>query len=70
MDVALARAWVQAIAAAIAEHADQLTQLDSAIGDADHGVNMRRGFTAVLAKLAELDAKTVGEVFLTTGNTL
>ncbi|TWP54370.1 dihydroxyacetone kinase subunit L, partial [Lentzea tibetensis] len=41
-----------------------------AIGDADHGVNMRRGFTAVLAKLAELDAKTVGEVFLTTGNTL
>lgn len=70
MDIALARAWVQAIATAIAEHTDHLTQLDSAIGDADHGANMHRGFTAVLAALDGLDAKTVGEVFITTGKTL
>ena len=37
----------------IAENKDYLTQLDSAIGDADHGANMDRGFKAVLAKLPE-----------------
>jgi phosphoenolpyruvate---glycerone phosphotransferase subunit DhaL len=70
VDVALARAWVTAIAAAIAEHADYLTQLDSAIGDADHGVNLNRGFTAVMAALEGSEQATVGEVFVRTGTTL
>ena len=35
----------------VAEHKDELTKLDSAIGDADHGINMDRGMTAVVAEL-------------------
>jgi dihydroxyacetone kinase-like protein len=70
VDIVQARAWVEAIAAAVAEQTDQLTQLDSAIGDGDHGANMRRGFAAVVAALAILTPQTVGEVFVKTGNTL
>jgi len=70
VDIPLARAWIAAIAAAVAEQADYLTQLDSAIGDADHGVNLHRGFTAVMAALDGYDATTVGDVFVRTGSTL
>jgi dihydroxyacetone kinase-like protein len=70
MDIAQARAWIEAIAASVAEQAAYLTQLDSAIGDADHGANMRRGFAAVVAALASLEPQTVGEVFVKTGTTL
>jgi phosphoenolpyruvate---glycerone phosphotransferase subunit DhaL len=44
-------AWVREFAALIRANKDQLTQLDAAIGDADHGTNMDRGMTAVLAAL-------------------
>jgi phosphoenolpyruvate---glycerone phosphotransferase subunit DhaL len=70
VDVALARSWIAAVAAAVAEQADYLTQLDSAIGDADHGVNLNRGFTAVVAALDTADPQTVGDVFVKTGTTL
>lgn len=70
VDIALATAWVRAIAASLAEHRDQLTQLDAAIGDADHGTNMCRGFTAVLAALEEYQPATVGDVLVKTGTTL
>lgn len=70
MDVALARSWIAAVAAAVAEQADYLTQLDSAIGDADHGVNLNRGFTAVVAALDTADPRTVGDVLVKTGTTL
>lgn len=70
MDIPLARAWVQAIAASMNEHKDHLTQLDSAIGDADHGVNMQRGFAAALAALDGYEAATVGDVLVKTGSTL
>jgi len=70
VDVALARSWIAAVAAAVAEQADYLTQLDSAIGDADHGVNLNRGFTAVVAALETANPRTVGEVFVKTGTTL
>jgi phosphoenolpyruvate---glycerone phosphotransferase subunit DhaL len=43
--------WIQAFAASVAENEKELTRLDSAIGDADHGANMNRGFKAVLVKL-------------------
>lgn len=46
-------AWLHAYAALIAEHEDELTELDAAIGDADHGTNMARGMTSVTALLAE-----------------
>lgn len=70
MDAAIARAWVQAIAEAINEQTDYLTQLDSAIGDADHGANMRRGFGAVLDALADAQPDTAADVLVKTGNTL
>ena len=44
-------AWLRAAAGELNAHADELTALDSAIGDADHGTNMARGFAAVLDKL-------------------
>jgi dihydroxyacetone kinase-like protein len=69
-DAATARAWVVAIAAAVKENADYLTQLDSAIGDADHGVNLNRGFTAVIAALDGLAADGPGPVLTKTGMTL
>lgn len=43
--------WLRVSAAELKAHADELTALDSAIGDADHGTNMARGFAAVLEKL-------------------
>jgi phosphoenolpyruvate---glycerone phosphotransferase subunit DhaL len=43
--------WLRAFADEVRDHADELTALDSAIGDADHGANMRRGMAAVVAKL-------------------
>ena len=45
--------WMTGAAAAIEAEADHLTQLDSAIGDGDHGVNMTRGMRAVTAALAD-----------------
>ena len=43
-------AWVRGFAAAVAEAKDELTALDAAIGDADHGINMDRGMRAVVAE--------------------
>jgi dihydroxyacetone kinase-like protein len=65
-----ARAWVVAAAEAVRENADHLTQLDSAIGDADHGVNLKRGFTAVTAALDGFEADGPGAVLVKTGTTL
>jgi dihydroxyacetone kinase-like protein len=70
VDTDLARTWVQAIAAAVEKHKDHLTQLDSAIGDADHGVNMHRGFSAATTALADYDPDTLGAVLVKTGTTL
>lgn len=44
-------AWLREAAARIEEQKEYLTQLDSAIGDADHGINMNRGFKAALERL-------------------
>jgi dihydroxyacetone kinase-like protein len=46
-------AWLREFARLIAEHKEELTALDSAIGDADHGTNMDRGMTAVVKALDE-----------------
>lgn len=64
-------AWLQAAAAAMRENRDYLTQLDAAIGDADHGTNMDRGFGAVVEKLAAADApKSPGKMLGVAGGTL
>src|SRR3954462_3763966 len=57
-------------AAAIEAEADHLTQLDSAIGDGDHGVNMTRGMRAVLAALADADEPAAGKRLILAGKTL
>ena len=63
-------AWVRAFAAAIAENKEYLTELDSAIGDADHGINMNRGMQAVLAKLEGDSQADAGALLKTVGMTL
>jgi dihydroxyacetone kinase-like protein len=63
-------AWIKAIAGMIAENSSYLTELDSAIGDADHGANMDRGFKAVTNKLPEVSDKDIGTIFKTVGMTL
>jgi dihydroxyacetone kinase-like protein len=72
VDTDLARAWVAELAAAVASERDHLTSLDAAIGDADHGVNMHRGFTAVTARLdgADPPPATPGAVLILVGRTL
>ena len=47
-------AWVRRFAGLVAEKRDHLTELDSAIGDADHGANMDRGMKAAVVALDEL----------------
>ena len=61
---------VRALAQAVIAHADELTSLDSAIGDGDHGLNMKRGFDAVLAALPSLADKALPEMLKAIGTTL
>ena len=61
---------IRAFAAVVAENKEFLTQLDSAIGDADHGINMNRGMNAVLGKLEGQPKGDVGALFKTAGMTL
>ena len=62
--------WIKACAVVLAENRDYLIKLDSAIGDADHGANMDRGFRAVMGKLPDLSDKDIGTVLKTVGMTL
>ena len=61
---------VRALAVAVIEHADELTSLDQAIGDGDHGLNMKRGFEAVLATLPAVADKSLPEMLKAIGMTL
>lgn len=70
MDQDITRSAIEAAAKAVIAHADELTLLDQAIGDGDHGVNMRRGFEAVLADLDQIADKPLGEALKKAGMTL
>jgi phosphoenolpyruvate---glycerone phosphotransferase subunit DhaL len=61
---------VRALAVAVIEHADELTSLDQAIGDGDHGLNMKRGFEAVLGTLPALADKSMPDMLKAIGMTL
>lgn len=61
---------IDVVSARISEHAEELTALDSAIGDADHGLNMKRGFDAVLADKAAIAAKPLPEALRAIGMAL
>ena len=60
----------ETVAQRVIASADELTDLDRAIGDGDHGTNMRRGFEAVLTTVDELSAKNLGESLRGLGTTL
>jgi dihydroxyacetone kinase-like protein len=62
--------WVKSVASVLNENSAYLTELDAAIGDADHGVNMDRGFKAVMNKMPEVNDKDIGTIFKTIGMTL
>jgi dihydroxyacetone kinase-like protein len=70
VDVAALRRWIGAFAESVAEHREELTRLDSAIGDADHGSNMARGMAAVVAALDAEQPRTAAALLKRTGMTL
>ncbi|MFC8916965.1 dihydroxyacetone kinase subunit DhaL [Streptomyces sp. NPDC047821] len=70
LDAEFFRRWMTGTAAAVEREADRLTELDSAIGDADHGANLRRGFAAVVAALESEPPGTPGAVLTLAGQRL
>jgi len=62
--------WIRAFAAVVAENKEYLTELDAAIGDADHGINMNRGMQAVLGKMDAGESADIGDLLKTVGMTL
>jgi len=70
VDADFVRRWIRDVADEIAANRDYLTQLDAAIGDADHGINMDRGFSAVVTDLAAVDGLAPGAILVRTGSTL
>jgi dihydroxyacetone kinase-like protein len=62
--------WLEKIADVLHENAAYLTQLDSPIGDADHGTNMDRGFSAVRGKFPTMETMDIATQFKTVGTTL
>jgi phosphoenolpyruvate---glycerone phosphotransferase subunit DhaL len=70
LDAQLVVEWLRAAANVVRRERDYLTQLDAAIGDADHGVNLDRGFSAVVTALNEAAPATPGAVLALAGRTL
>ncbi|MBW7885837.1 MAG: dihydroxyacetone kinase subunit L [Caldilineaceae bacterium] len=62
--------WIRLYSSYIAENKEYLTELDAAIGDADHGINMARGFNEVSHRMASLDSMDIGNIFKNVGMTL
>jgi dihydroxyacetone kinase-like protein len=70
IDQPMRKRLFETVANRVIANAEELTDLDRAIGDGDHGTNMRRGFEAVLAAADELSAKSLGESLKGVGTTL
>ncbi|GAA2246979.1 MULTISPECIES: dihydroxyacetone kinase subunit DhaL [Streptomyces] len=70
LDADFFRRWMTATAASVDREAERLTALDSPIGDADHGSNLQRGFTAVAAALDKEAPGTPGGVLILAGRQL
>ncbi len=62
--------WLEKCATVLEANKAYLTELDSPIGDADHGVNIARGFAAIVAKLPTVADKDIGQLLKMTGMTL
>ena len=70
MDATLFRAWIAEAARLVVANTDHLTHLDAAIGDADHGINLSRGFQAAVTMLDDTNPETPGAVLTTVGRAL
>jgi dihydroxyacetone kinase-like protein len=70
MDASTFRAWIRESARLVVDNADHLTHLDAAIGDADHGTNLRRGFQAAVVMLDGTELTTPAAVLGTAGRAL
>jgi dihydroxyacetone kinase-like protein len=70
IDEAMRRRLLQAIVETISRHADELTAIDAAQGDGDHGLNMNRGFAAVMGKADAIVAKPLPDAMQEVGRTL
>ena len=70
LDPLLLKSMVAAAAENVSAAADELTALDQAIGDGDHGINMKRGCAAVMAQLDVIAAKPTGEALKSVGTAL
>jgi len=62
-------AMIRAATQTLIDHVEELTTLDQAIGDGDHGLNMKRGAEAIRAKLPEIEAKGFNDALKTMGMT-
>jgi dihydroxyacetone kinase-like protein len=62
--------WIQAIALVLEQNKNYLTELDAAIGDADHGINMNRGFQKVVSQLPSVADKDIGSILKSVSMTL
>jgi dihydroxyacetone kinase-like protein len=62
--------WLNMFASAIKHHKEELTELDAAIGDADHGINMDRGFKKVSSILPSIEGKDISSILKTVSMTL
>ena len=62
-------AFIRAAIQTLVDHVDELTALDQAIGDGDHGLNMKRGALAIQARLPELETKSLNDALKTMGMT-
>ena len=70
LDGTTVRRWIRESADVFSSQRDYLTQLDAAIGDADHGINMDRGFSAAVIDLDAVDGAPPGELLTRVGSTL
>ena len=70
LDQAARRRLIEGVARAVIAHAGELTALDQAIGDGDHGSNMKRGFEAVLADVDSLSEKSLPDALRAAGTAL
>lgn len=62
--------WIKTTAVVLKENSQYLTDLDSPIGDADHGINMDRGFKKVMSKLPQVEDNDIGNILKTVGMAL
>lgn len=70
MDAATISTWMREVDSSVRAERDHLVQLDAAVGDADHGINMARGFEAVVQALGADNGSPPGRLLIIAGRTL